>query len=84
MYQKTRPTSSVAPKTPPTTPPAIAPAFELLPFEMVLGFVEELGPDVDDVDVDEPLEGVPSGESPALCAVVAFHVSATDTSRYAQ
>jgi hypothetical protein len=81
-----RPTSNVTPRTPPTTPPAIAPAFELLLFELELEvvIVEELGAAVDDVDVDEPVDGVPSGLSPALCAAVAFHVSATDTSRYAQ
>lgn len=60
-----RPTSNVTPRTPPTTPPAIAPAFELLLFELELEvvIVEELGAAVDDVDVDEPVDGVPSGLS---------------------
>jgi hypothetical protein len=49
-----------------------------------LGLVEELDPDVDDVDADEDVDAVPSGESPAICAAVTFQVSATDTSRYAQ
>jgi len=83
VYQMMTPTSSVAPRTPPTTPPAIAPVFELLLFEL-LELVEELGLDVDDVDVDEPVDGVPSGVSPALCAAVVFHESAADTSRNAQ
>jgi hypothetical protein len=82
VYQKARPTSSARPRMAPTTPPAIAPEFELLLFELEL--VEELGAAVDDVDVDEPVDGVPSGVSPALCAAVALNVSATDTSRYAQ
>ena len=60
VYQMMKPTSSVAPMTPPTTPPAIAPVFELLWFEL-LELVEELGLAVDDVDVDEPFDGVPSG-----------------------
>jgi len=82
VYQMMRPTTSVATRTPPTTPPAIAPVLELFLFELELGLVEELDPDVDDVDAD--VDGVPSGESPALCAAEAFQVSATDTSRYAQ
>jgi hypothetical protein len=61
VYQKMRPTSSVPPRMPPTTPPAIAPVFELLLFEVEL--VEELGAAVDDVDVDELVDGVPSGVS---------------------
>jgi len=84
VNQMMRPTTSVAPRTPPTTPPAIAPVLELFWFELELGLVEELDPDVDDVDADEAVDAVPSGESPEICAAVAFQVSATDTSRYAQ
>jgi hypothetical protein len=63
VNQMMRPTTSVAPRTPPTTPPAIAPVLELFWFELELGLVEELDPDVDDVDADEAVDAVPSGES---------------------
>jgi len=60
----------------------MAPVFELDLLEPEPEPAEELDRDVD--DVDEVVDGASSGESPALCAAVAFHVSATETSRYAQ
>jgi len=63
VYQMMRPTSSVATTTPPTTPPAIAPVLELFLFELELELVEELGTDVEDVDVADETVCVPSGES---------------------
>ena len=62
VYQTMRPTSNVAPRTPPTTPPAMAPVFELDLFWLPEP-AEELDVDVDDVDVDEAVDGVPSGLS---------------------
>lgn len=62
VYQKMRPPSNTAPRMPPTTPPAIAPAFELF-FEPEPAAVVEVAPALDDVDVDEPADGVLSGLS---------------------
>ena len=66
MNQMTRPTTSVAPRTPPTTPPAIAPVLEFFWFELELGLVEELDPEVDDVDDVDADDAVASGESLAM------------------